>query len=158
MSREFNSVFALVGAVGLFATSAHATLSLTPTGTSDGFTLTPFVSGYNFGATYGPLSQAILPDGNVITGSVGDHNIYVFPNANGQTLGSAISATPYTCQTGNCNWAMAAAGGNAYGAQAFGGTYERFWACLQLTRERMGIGRRTFCVSDRRGIPESANV
>jgi hypothetical protein len=31
-------------------------------------------------------------------------------------------------------------------------------ACLQLTRERMGIGRRTFCVSDRRGIPESANV
>ena len=31
-------------------------------------------------------------------------------------------------------------------------------ACLQLRRERIGIGRRTFCVSDARGIPESANV
>ena len=31
-------------------------------------------------------------------------------------------------------------------------------ACLQLRRERIGIGGRTFCVSDRRGIPESANV
>ena len=31
-------------------------------------------------------------------------------------------------------------------------------ACLQLRRERIGIGRRTFCVSDARGIPKSANV
>ena len=31
-------------------------------------------------------------------------------------------------------------------------------ACLQLTGERIGIGRRTFCVSDTRGISESANV
>lgn len=31
-------------------------------------------------------------------------------------------------------------------------------ACVQLTRERIGIGHGTFCVSDRRGIPESANV
>jgi hypothetical protein len=30
--------------------------------------------------------------------------------------------------------------------------------CLQLRRERIGIGRRTFWVSDTRGIPESANV
>ena len=27
-------------------------------------------------------------------------------------------------------------------------------ACLQLTGERIGIGRGTFCVSDARGIPE----
>ena len=31
-------------------------------------------------------------------------------------------------------------------------------ACLQLTGERIGIGRGTFGVSDTRGIPESANV
>jgi hypothetical protein len=31
-------------------------------------------------------------------------------------------------------------------------------ACLQLRGERMGIGRGTLCVSDTRGIPESANV
>jgi hypothetical protein len=116
-----------IGLSILFAFPAHAQLALTPAGVADGFTLTPFVNGYYFGGgNYGPISQAILPDGNVITGSVGDHKIYVFPNANGQTLGSAIIATPYTCQTGNCNWAMATAGGNAYGAQAFGGVYEKF--------------------------------
>jgi len=31
-------------------------------------------------------------------------------------------------------------------------------ACLQLTGERIGIGYGTLCVSDARGIPESANV
>ena len=31
-------------------------------------------------------------------------------------------------------------------------------ACVQLRRERIGIGGRTFGVSDRRGIPKSANV
>jgi aliphatic sulfonates family ABC transporter substrate-binding protein len=31
-------------------------------------------------------------------------------------------------------------------------------ACLQLTRERIGIGGRTFCVSATRGNPESASI
>ena len=31
-------------------------------------------------------------------------------------------------------------------------------ACLQLAGERIGIGRRTLCVSEARGIPESANL
>jgi hypothetical protein len=107
-------------------TPAMADLVLTPAGVADGFTLTEFVGGYNFGATYGPLAQGILPNGNVVTGSVGDGKIYVFTDADGQTLGSAVSATPYTCQTGNCNWAMATSGGQVYGAQAFGGIYEHF--------------------------------
>jgi hypothetical protein len=126
MQRQYQIFCALIGVAGVFASPAHATLALTPTGTTDGFTLTPFVSGYNFGGNYGPLSQGILPDGNVITGSVGDGKIYIFPNANGQTLGSAISATSYTFQTGNPNWAFATAGGNVYGAQLFGGAYESF--------------------------------
>jgi hypothetical protein len=32
-------------------------------------------------------------------------------------------------------------------------TYETTRACLQLTRERIGIGHRTFCVSDTEGFP-----
>jgi hypothetical protein len=34
----------------------------------------------------------------------------------------------------------------------------RVRACVQLTGERIGIGRGTLRVSDTRGIPESANV
>jgi len=84
------------------------------------------VSGYNFGGNYGPLAQGIAPDGNVITGSVGDGKIYVFNDVNGQTLGSAVSGTPYTFTTGNPNFAMTTAGGQVYGAQLFGGVFEAF--------------------------------
>ena len=100
-------------------------LALTPAGTSLGFSLSTFVGPYGLG-NYGPLSQAILPSGNVVTGSVGDSKIYVFKDVDGQSLGDAISATPYACETGNCNYAMATAGGQAYGAQLFGGIYYKF--------------------------------
>jgi hypothetical protein len=113
----------------IFSLEARATtLALTAAGIADGFTLDTFVSGYNFGGSlsYGPLAQGILSNGNVITGSSGDQKIYVFSDVNGQTLGSAISATSYGCQTANCNFAMTTAGGQVYGAQSFGGTYERF--------------------------------
>jgi hypothetical protein len=114
-------------AIGLTVSSpVHATLALNAAGIADGFTLTTFVSRYN--AQYGPLAQGILPSGNVITGSLitpGPH-IYVFADVDGQTLGSAISATPYVCVTGNCNFAMTTAGGQVYGAQAFGGPYLHF--------------------------------
>ena len=112
---------AVVVAIGLASVSipAHAQLTLTPAGVADGFTLVPFVSGYNFGGgiTYGPLAQGILPNGTVVTGSFGDGKIYVFNDVNNQTLASAISATPYTFTTGNPQWAMATAGGQVYGAQ-----------------------------------------
>jgi hypothetical protein len=114
-------------AVVLFAVSvlsvsipqAHAQLTLTPAGVTDGFTLSTFVGGYSFGGgiNYGPLAQGILPNGNVVTGSFGDGKIYVFSDTDNQTLGSAISATPYTFTTGNPQWAMATAGGQVFGAQ-----------------------------------------
>ena len=103
---------------------ANATLVLTPAGVSDGFTLTTFVSGY-FGS-YGPLAQGIAPNGNVITGSALNGKVYVFHDVDGQTLTSAVTSVPYTCETGNCNFAMATAGGQVYGAQAFGGIYYHF--------------------------------
>jgi hypothetical protein len=113
-------------AVVLFAvvTPAQTHLTLTVAGVNDGFTLTTFVSGYD--AQYGPLAQGIAPNGNVITGSMFNNQIFVFRDVNGQTLTTALASTPYACTTGNCNFAMATAGGQVYGAQAFGGVYEHF--------------------------------
>ena len=113
-------------------TPARASLMLTPAGVADGFTLTTFVSGYSF--QYGPLAQGILPNGNVVTGSligtgVGGSSgptIMVFKDVDGQTLSNALFSPSYTCITGNCNFAMTTAGGQVYGAQAQGGVYEHF--------------------------------
>jgi hypothetical protein len=109
---------------------AHASLVLTATGVSDGFTLTTFVSGYD--AQYGPLAQGIAPNGNVITGSLINTtgapgpSIMVFKDIDGQKLTGALLSPAYTCTTGNCNFAMTTAGGQVYGAQAQGGVYEHF--------------------------------
>jgi hypothetical protein len=108
------------------ATPASAVLTLTPDGVSAGFTLTTFVSGYNFG-NYGPIAQGIDSAGHVITGSHGDGRIYVFNDVDGQTLGSAISSTPYVFETGNPNIAMTSLNGHVYGGQLFGGTYREYF-------------------------------
>ncbi|HEY1874263.1 MAG TPA: PEP-CTERM sorting domain-containing protein [Steroidobacteraceae bacterium] len=123
---QLRTLIGSYAAAALLAGPAHAQLALTPQGIADGFTLASFVSGYNFGATYGPLAEGILSNGNVVTGSVGDGKIYVFKDVNNQTLSDALSATPYTFMTGNPNYAMATAGGKVYGAQLFGGVYEQF--------------------------------
>ena len=120
-----------VSLLGVSIPQAHAQLTLTPAGVADGFTLDTFVGGYNFSGNYGPLAQGILPNGNVITGSMGDATIFVFPDSNNLTLGSAISATPYAFTTSNPNWAMATAGDTpasqgVYGAQLFGGVFVQF--------------------------------
>jgi hypothetical protein len=103
---------------------ANASLTLTSQGINDGFTLSTFLSGYD--AQYGPLAQGIDSDGNVITGSMFDRTIYVFKDVDNQNLTDAVTKVGYTCQTGNCNYAMTTAGGSVYGAQAFGGVYEKF--------------------------------
>jgi hypothetical protein len=118
------SAFALAIAT---SSPASAALMLTTDGINDGFVLSTFVSGYNFGGNYGPLAQGILSNGNVVTGSVGDGKIYVFHDVDNQTLADAISATPYVGITGNPNYAMTTAGGHAYGAQLQGNApYEIF--------------------------------
>jgi hypothetical protein len=101
------------------ALPAHAALTMTAAGISDGFVLSTFVNGYSFG-TYGPIGQGIDSAGHVITGSAGDGKIYVFNDVDNQTLGSAISATPYAGQTGNTNIAMTTLNGHVYGAQLQG--------------------------------------
>ncbi len=108
------------------APPSRAALVLNQTGIDDGFTLSTFLSGFN--AQYGPLAQGILPNGQIITGSLLGTKIYVFNDIDGQTLANAVSATSYSCTTGNCNFAMATAGGQVYGAQAQGGVYLHFAA------------------------------
>lgn len=107
-------------------TPAKADLVLTAAGIADGFTLTQFVGGYNFGggANYGPLAQGILPDGNVVTGSFGSGQIYVFQDTDSQNLASAVSATIYASPFSGGQWAMTTAGGQAYGARQ-SGVYEQ---------------------------------
>jgi hypothetical protein len=124
MKRVAFSLFALAA---LCSNANASALTLTADGVTDGFTLTTFLSGYS-AADYGPLAQGIS-NGNVITGSShgsAGTNIYVLPDVDGQTLAAAINTVPFSCQTGNCNYAMTTAGGKVYGAQAFGGTYQQF--------------------------------
>jgi PEP-CTERM motif len=124
LHAAFKSV--LSGAVIALAAStpAHAVLTLNQTGVDLGFTLSTFLSGYS--AQYGPLSQGVLSNGQIITGSLLNQRIYVFNDVDGQTLSNAVSATPYVCETGNCNYSIATAGGRVYGAQAFGGVFYEF--------------------------------
>jgi len=111
---------------------ARADLALTSAGIADGFTLSEFIGGIpGSGTDYGPLAEGILPDGNVITGSKFNKSgafgltLMVFPDVDGQTLGSALIATPYTSPTGG-QWAMTTVGGQVYGALQIGGVYEQF--------------------------------
>jgi WD40 repeat protein len=120
-------IFACLGLAAICSDAKASALTLTADGIADGFVLSTFISGYS-AADYGPLAQGIS-NGNVITGSArgtAGTNIYVLPDVDGQTLAAAINTVPYTCQTGNCNYAMTTAGGKVYGAQAFGGTYQQF--------------------------------
>ena len=122
--RKAFAFLCAVVALSALTTTANASLTLTAQGVADGFTLTTFVSGYF--ASYGPLAQGIAPGGNVVTGSLLNNQIYVFKDVDNQLLSNAVFSNPYSCQTGNCNYAMTTAGGQVYGAQAFGGTYEHF--------------------------------
>jgi len=57
----------------------------------------------------GRWRKQFLANGKLVTGGVRDHKVYVFNDTDNQTLASAVSATPYACQTRDCNWEMSAA-------------------------------------------------
>src|SRR5260370_34117185 len=107
MTRSSVSLLTLTLLASIVAPTSKAALILNQTGINDGFTLTTFLSGYN--AQYGPLAQGVLPNGEIITGSLLGTKIYVFNDLDGQTLANALSAASYGCATGNCNFAMATA-------------------------------------------------
>ena len=122
---KLKTLLAVAALVAAFTPAAHAGLALTTDGINAGFTLSTFVSGYNFG-NYGPLSQAVLPNGNIVTGSYGSDRVYVFKDVDNQALGDALFANPYTFETGNPNMALATVGGQAYGGQLSGGVFYHF--------------------------------
>ncbi len=108
--------------------STHAALTLTAQGITDGFALSTVVTN-GFAASYGPLGQAILPNGNFITGSAfgpAGPTLYIFKDVDGQTIGDAVAAIPYVPTTTNPQYIMATAGGQAYGAQVQGGIFVKF--------------------------------
>ena len=122
--RLYVSIFAGSLLLG-WAVPAKATLTLTAAGTSDGFGLSTFVSGYP-PAQYGPLSVGVLPNGNLITGSYANAALYIFADTDGQTLSSAISKIPYSYQTPNPQYIFATVNSQVYGAQVDGGTFGQF--------------------------------
>jgi len=124
LTRRLTCISASVTLGLSMSAPANAALTLTAAGIADGFGLTTVVGGF-FG-TYGPLGEAILPDGNFVTGSESTDRIYVFKDVDGQTLSSAVIAIPYTFQTGNPQYVMATVGGKAYGAQVQGGVFGQF--------------------------------
>ncbi len=122
---NFKAIFSAAALAALLSPAAHAGLTMTAAGTAAGFNLTTFLSGYA-PATYGPLSQAVLPNGNIITGSMSTDRVYVFKDVDGQTLSDALIATPYAFETGNPQFSLANVGGQAYGGQVFGGQFYHF--------------------------------
>ena len=105
-------------AAGLaFHTPAEATLQLTAAGIADGFTLTTFatVAPGNTGCCSGPFGVAVNGAGNVVV-ALGSGTLYVFPDVDGQTPGTAL----FTQSTSSFVGAYAASGGVVYGSTAGG--------------------------------------
>ena len=105
-------------AVSVFSlTAPAAALTITPTGASLGFSLSPFLTGVPAcGGCVGPLGVTVNTSGNVIVNMAAiDGKNYVFTNANGQTLGTAISSVPGA----NYPAAYATSNGAVWGSTGF---------------------------------------
>jgi hypothetical protein len=96
-----------------------ATLTLTPAGIADGFTLTTFAT-LNPGAqntfNFGPFGVAVASNGNVIVSNDPNSTRYAFLDVDGQTAATALNSLPSSSTT----IAYASAGGQAYGGDGLG--------------------------------------
>lgn len=105
------------------ANTANATLALTAAGVADGFTLSTFVTGTSNGyGNYEFVSLAIAPNGKVLAQNSADSKIYIFNDADGQSVGSELSSVPYTVPSGT-GLVLTTAGGQDYGVFAQGGRF-----------------------------------
>lgn len=96
--------------------ASAGTLTLTPTGVADGFTLSTFAT-LNPGNTgFGPFGVAVASNGNIIVSNDVDNQRYVFNDVDGQTIASAITHVT----SGSGTTAYATAGGQAYGTDGSG--------------------------------------
>ena len=106
---------AILGAVS----PASATLTLTPAGISDGFSLTTFYTDPT--AYYGLLGVTTTPNGQVIGASYQYDTLRLFNDVDGQTAATALT-TANVASTGLA-YEVASVGGNVYYAPGFGGSF-----------------------------------
>ena len=109
------------------ATAAHATLTLTPAGISDGFLLTTFATIDPGNTGFGPFGLAVNNNNQAIVSDNLTGNVYIFSDVDGQTPASALH-TRASAATGTVG--MTATGGFYYGAAPgngnFGGSFTRY--------------------------------
>jgi hypothetical protein len=116
-------------AIGLLAstTAAHATLTLTAAGISDGFLLTTFATIDPGNTGFGPFGLAVNNNNQAIVSDTLSGNVYIFSDVDGQTPASALH-TRAGAATGTVG--MTATGGFYYGAAPgngnFGGSFTRY--------------------------------
>ena len=103
----------LVSAIAYACTANAATLTLTPAGIADGFTLSTFATTNpgNTGCCNGPFGVAVTGNGNILVATGSPNLRYAFPDVDGQTTATALNKV--TANSGTA--AYATAGGLAYG-------------------------------------------
>jgi hypothetical protein len=114
---NFYKIAILSSTLALFAVPAQAQLTLNPTGTGLGFSFGTFLTtNQTCNSCVGPTGVAVNSSGNVIVNNAAtDGRNYVFSNANGQTLGSALSSVPGA----NYPAAYATSNGSVWGSTGF---------------------------------------
>jgi hypothetical protein len=131
VQMNFKANLVALGAIAsalAMTTSAHAALTLTAAGVTDGFSLSNFYSDPS--TYYGALSATTMANGKVIVAGYGHGQIMTFNNADGQTYASALQkvaapGTPY---------AVATVGGKTYYTDTTGGYYKVDPTTLALTQ------------------------
>ncbi len=104
------SLIVVLGLVALNAASpASAGLTLTGAGTTAGFTLSNFVTGFTPNGSVGPLGIAVTPGGIMVSDYPGA--VRLFTDVDGQTVANALGTTNFG--TSNAI-GMASIGGVAY--------------------------------------------
>jgi hypothetical protein len=110
----FRSKSILAATACLIAAASHAdaALTLTPAGTSLGFTTSTFASGLPQITTEGPFGLALTGNGNVLVSDVANSTRYVFADVDNQTPANALFTTPsLSSGTGYASGIGAAYGG-----------------------------------------------
>jgi hypothetical protein len=92
-----------VSLIGIFGSSqpSRADMTLTPTGTGLGFTLNTFatMNPGNSGCCGGPFGLAVSSDGHVFVSDGNLNTIYVLPDVNGQSPGTATATSSQSTGT-----------------------------------------------------------
>lgn len=134
------SVLAIV--VNMGAAADAQVLTLTSDGTTLGFTLSTFATldPGNSGCCAGPFGVAVAAPDRILVFNNENGTRYVFHDADGQTIGTAITSTT-TNPTGTL--AYATAGGSAYGGTAQGGQFAQFDSSGNVVKVLTGVPQTT---------------